>query len=78
MSVPRDDVAIHQYISNVFGVEFRCGESERVCKAAGTIRAEENGRRFPGRCRRRPKVVDTDTDSRAVGQGDRADWPDNC
>ena len=77
-STQEKDVAIHQDVDSAVCGEFGCGDSEHVRTAAERIRKEEDVRISSGRCRQRPKVVDTDRDTKAVGQRYREGWPRNC
>ena len=71
------DVAVHQDVGGAFCGEFGCGDSEHVRAAAEAIREKVDVRVSSGRGWQGPKVVDTDRDARAVGQGYREDWPVN-
>ena len=49
-----------------------------VCATAKAVREKEDVGISSSRYRRGPKIVNTDGNARAVGQGDGEDWPANC
>ena len=77
-ATPEKDVAVHHDVGSAFCGEFSCCQSEHTRAAAETIREKEDVRISSGCGRQRPKVVDTDRDARADGQGYKEDWPANC
>ena len=75
---PERDEAVHQDVCGAFGCEFGRGNGKHVCATAKAVREKEDVEISSGRYRQEPKIVNTDGNARAVGQGDGEDGPVNC
>ena len=75
---PERDEAVHQDVCGAFGCEFGRGNGKPVCATAKAVREKEDVGISSSRYRQGPKIVNTDGDARAVGQGDGENWPANC
>ena len=67
---------VHQDVCGAFG--FGRGNGKHICATAKAVREKEDVRTSSSRYRQGPKIVNTDANTRAVGQGDVEDGPANC
>ena len=67
---------VHQDVCGAFG--FGRGNGKHIRATAKAVREKEDVGISSSRYRQGPKIVNTDGNARAVGQGDGEDGPANC
>ena len=67
---------VHQDVCSAFG--FGRGNGNHIRATAKAVREKEDVGISSSRYRQGPKIVNTDGNVRAVGQGDGEDGPANC
>ena len=73
---PYRDAVIHLDVCGAFG--FGRGNGKHIRATAKAVREKEDVGTSSSRYRQGPKIVNTDGNARAVGQGDGEDGPANC
>ena len=73
---PYRDEVIHLDVCGAFG--FGRGNGKHIRATAKAVREKEDVGTSSSRYRQRAKIVNTDGNARAVGQGDGEDGPANC